>query len=179
MERLVIRFDTNKKIPLYIQIYEGLVNEMKEGHIAQGEKLPSVRALAKQLNLSKSTIENAYDKLLSEGYLTSRLKSGYYCDIPSFKQQTLQKPPLKSNPPKEIRYDFSSRFIEPGHFESKLWRRYMRYTLEDESYIASYGTSQGEYELREALAHFLYRERAVETSAEQLVIGAGIQPLQY
>ncbi len=179
MERLVIRFDTNKKIPLYIQIYEGLVNEMKEGHIAQGEKLPSVRALAKQLNLSKSTIENAYDKLLSEGYLTSRLKSGYYCDIPSFKQQTLQKPPLKSNPPKEIRYDFSSRFIEPGHFESKLWRRYMRYTLEDESYIASYGTSQGEYELREALAHFLYRERAVETSAEQLVIGAGIQPLLY
>ena len=39
MERLVIRFDTNRKIPLYIQIYEGLVNEMKEGHITKKKKL--------------------------------------------------------------------------------------------------------------------------------------------
>lgn len=179
MERLPIIFDTQKKEPIYLQIYQWFVNEMQTGRICQGEKLPSVRTLALQLNISKSTIENAYDKLVSEGYLLSKAKSGYYCDIPLFKQNVTNKLQPITEQKQEILYDFSSRSVEPSHFERKLWRRYMRYTLEDDNYIASYGNSQGEYALRVALAHYLYEERAVKTTASQLVIGAGMQPLLY
>ncbi len=66
--------------PLYLQIYEGIKADILSGAIPAGEKLPSKRALAEHLGVSKITVETAYSMLLSEGYISSRERSGYFAE---------------------------------------------------------------------------------------------------
>ena len=63
---------------LYLQIYDDIKNQILSGQAAAGEKLPSLRRLSKDLKVSITTAELAYNQLLVEGYVTSRPQSGYY-----------------------------------------------------------------------------------------------------
>ena len=67
-------------IPLYEQIYEYIKTDIRNGKISCGEKLPSTRALAKYLEISRSTVELAYEQLLAEGYVGSGSMSRIFCD---------------------------------------------------------------------------------------------------
>ena len=69
MNELTITLDVNSTIPLYEQIYEYIKADIRNGKISCGEKLPSTRALAKYLEISRSTVELAYEQLLAEGYV--------------------------------------------------------------------------------------------------------------
>ena len=64
--------DQHSKKPLYQQLYEQIRRAVQEGHLSQGEKMPSIRKLAEDLELSRTTIEAAYQQLCVEGYLKSR-----------------------------------------------------------------------------------------------------------
>ena len=66
--------------PLYEQLYRAIRADILSGQLAGGEKLPSRRALAEHLNVSKITVETAYAQLLAEGYVTARQRSGYYVE---------------------------------------------------------------------------------------------------
>ena len=57
--------------PIYEQVKDGLRRLIVSGAIADGEKLPSVRALAGQLAINPNTIQRAYNELESEGYAAS------------------------------------------------------------------------------------------------------------
>lgn len=82
MKELAITLDTEKKQPLYEQIYEALREAILQGRILQGEKLPSTRFEAEYLQVSRSTVELAYDQLVSEGYIHSEPYRGYFaCDV--------------------------------------------------------------------------------------------------
>ena len=82
MKELAITLDTEKKQPLYEQIYEALREAILQGRILQGEKLPSTRFEAEYLQVSRSTVELAYDQLVSEGYVHSEPYRGYFaCDV--------------------------------------------------------------------------------------------------
>ena len=173
-------FDLNSSQPLYLQIYEKFIFQMHKGYIKQGEKLPSVRYLAKQLGVSKSTIENAYDKLLSEGYIVSYAKSGYFCDLPDIKKEkkrSIISP--KEQTPSHVLYDFSSRLMDYEHFDQKVWIRYTKEVLENGTLMAGYGNPQGEESLREQLSNYLYTSRNLQAKPQNLLIGAGISPLLY
>src|SRR6056297_1967456 len=61
-----------------MQLYEHMRKEIITGEIGSGEKLPSIREISKSTGLSRTTIESAYFQLLTEGYILSRPKSGYY-----------------------------------------------------------------------------------------------------
>lgn len=63
---------------LYEFLYKCIKNDIIQGKIKSGEKLPSKRALAKNLAISVITVENAYAQLVAEGYIYSIPKSGYY-----------------------------------------------------------------------------------------------------
>lgn len=63
---------------LYEFLYKCIKNDIIQGKIKSGEKLPSKRALAKNLAISVITVENAYGQLVAEGYIYSIPKSGYY-----------------------------------------------------------------------------------------------------
>lgn len=75
---LTLNIEANKSQPIYMQIYQYIKNEILLHHLAPGTKLPSKRSLAAQLGISTITVEGAYGQLLSEGYIYSKLKSGYF-----------------------------------------------------------------------------------------------------
>jgi len=64
--------------PIYEQVRDGLRRLVVTGAIAQGEKLPSVRALAASLAINPNTIQRAYAALEAEGYLTSEPGKGNF-----------------------------------------------------------------------------------------------------
>ena len=69
MNELMIPLDTKSLTPLYQQIEEYLKQEIQEGRLVAGMRLPSSRALSANLLVSRSTIETAYDQLVAEGYI--------------------------------------------------------------------------------------------------------------
>lgn len=69
-------------LSLYEYLYRCIRHDIAHGVIAPGEKLPSKRALAKHLGVSRITIEAAYEQLVAEGYIRSRERCGYYaCNL--------------------------------------------------------------------------------------------------
>ena len=80
MKAILPVLDESGQRPLYLQLYDYIRDAILAGDIAEGEKLPSLRGLAKSTGLSLTTVGNAYNQLLVEGYIHSRASSGYYAD---------------------------------------------------------------------------------------------------
>lgn len=78
MYHLTIQLQSDSKKCLYEQIYEHIRHEIKEGKLLAGERLPSTRSLAEYLQVSRSTVDFAYDQLLGEGYIEARPYRGYF-----------------------------------------------------------------------------------------------------
>ena len=78
MNELTINLNTASKQPMYEQIYEYIKIEIQRGHILPEEKLPSTRALSKYLQISRSTVDLAYEQLVSEGYIEAVPCKGYF-----------------------------------------------------------------------------------------------------
>ena len=87
--------DKRGKTPIYEYLYKCIRDEIREGRLKKGEKLPSKRNLASLYGISIITVENTYAQLLLEGYITSVQKKGYFVsDIapisPSDKKNTVK-----------------------------------------------------------------------------------------
>ena len=78
MDNLLIVLDPDNKKHLYEQIYDHIKKEIREGKLRYGERLPSARLLAQQLQISRSTVDLAYGQLVSEGYLEAKPCQGYF-----------------------------------------------------------------------------------------------------
>lgn len=163
----------NSKMPLYEQLYRALKEDILSGSIAGGEKLPSKRALAEHLNISRITVENAYSQLLAEGYITSRPKSGYYAEaletLPvSGPQSGAALPAPVPAPPT----------VSAGQFPFSVWARLMRSVLlDDHDLLLQPPPNTGLPALRQAIAGMLLRSRGMVVSPENIVIGAGAEYL--
>ena len=82
MIEIMMNLQGGAKAPLYEKIYEYIKSEITDGRIPRGERLPSTRLLAKNLAVSRSTVEMAYDQLLAEGYIQAEPCRGFFvCDI--------------------------------------------------------------------------------------------------
>lgn len=182
MVEIMIHLDGDTKIPLYEQIYNYIKKNMEDGKISRGEKLPSTRFMAKYLQISRSTVELAYEQLRSEGYIESIPCKGYFtCDIVELyqlgqinKTGEVTGKQKESQIERQIQIDFSANGIDEKHFPFNIWRKMHKdILLEETREILNSGDSQGEYGLRCAIAHYLYQARGVNCNPEQLVIGAG------
>lgn len=164
--------DPASPTPLYEQLYRCLKEDLLSGAIPGGEKLPSKRALAENLNVSRITVENAYQQLLTEGYLQSRPRSGYYAEV-------LETLPQPAPPPRQP----APAVQEPpppsaGQFPFSVWARLMRGVLLDRrEALLGPVPGQGLPELRQAIAGMLRRSRGMEVSPEGILIGAGAEYL--
>ena len=67
-------------LPLYESLYRAIREDILTGALQPGEKLPSKRALASNLEVGETTVEGAYNQLLEEGYISSRERSGYFVE---------------------------------------------------------------------------------------------------
>ena len=94
---ITIPLDSTGTKPFYIQIYEYIRKEILNGNIAAEEKLPSARNLAANLNVSRSTVDTAYDQLVAEGYLDARPRQGYFANHVTHLKQIPTSAPQKEN----------------------------------------------------------------------------------
>ena len=94
---ITIPLDNTDLKPFYIQIYEYIRKEILNGSIAAEEKLPSARNLAANLNVSRSTVDTAYDQLVAEGYLDARPRQGYFANHVTHLKQIPTSAPQKEN----------------------------------------------------------------------------------
>jgi GntR family transcriptional regulator/MocR family aminotransferase len=71
-----IRADASSSIPLYRQLYERLRSGILAGQWRAGLRLPLPRSLAHELRVWRNTVTTAYDQVLAEGYIESRVGYG-------------------------------------------------------------------------------------------------------
>lgn len=89
-----MRILQNSGVPIYQQIYEQFKTDILAGRYEQGEYLPSIRGLAKELKISVITTMKAYEQLEAEGLVTAAQGKGFYVnaqDSEMLKEQHLRK----------------------------------------------------------------------------------------
>ena len=159
-------------LPLYEALYRCIREDIRSGRLQPEEKLPSKRALAQHLEVSKITVENAYNQLLAEGYIRSEEKVGYFVETAEYPEPFSL--PCKDAPEEreEPRLDLTAN--EPAHFPFSVWSRLQREVMLD------YGQkllrplhNQGCSSLRSAIASHLAAFRGIAVDPENIVIGAG------
>ena len=124
MRELTILLDADKKTPLYEQIYEYIRSEIRGGRMECGVKLPSARALAGGLQVSRSTVDLAYAKLQDEGYIAPVPCKGFFvCDVETILINTIQRkiiPPRHRFPAvQSIRTFLQRQLIQSFHITHK------------------------------------------------------------
>lgn len=184
MKALVPVFDHSHKTPYYIQLYEYIRHAILAGEITDNEKLPSLRSLAKSTGLSITTIEQAYNQLLVEGYIYSKAQSGYYVSrIVSVREETVPQKqdifvPKVSILEDAIDADMPPLQYDSGCFDFNKWKKCMNRIITDFSPALLFeGDPQGESALRTEIAKYLYMSRGVSCDPGQIVIGAGTQQI--
>lgn len=175
-----------------------LVQKLKisilSGEFMPDEKLPSKRSLASHLGVSVITVANAYEELISEGYLYSFEKRGFFVTdleglkIPeskinkfnaTSKSNLIQQPNFKAfknkeKKPHKLIANFRQNSTSYEKFPFSLWAKVMRSVLkEPHESLLSISCPQGIPELRAEIALYLKHWRNMKVSEEQIVIGAG------
>ena len=164
--------------PLYMRVYGYYKNMIMNGTLAPGQKIPSIRRCSEELEISRTTVENAYMSLAADGYIISRKNSGFYVSsiCPDDRNKNVKASRKNTQ---QIIYNFSSAGADKESFNFDLWRRYIKSALRQDERLLSYGEPQGEYELREAIASFISSRRNVVCSPQNIVVGAGVQSLLH
>jgi len=180
MKAIIPVIDENSKRPYYLQLYDYIKNSIVLNEISANEKLPSIRNLARNLNLSLTTISLAYSQLSVEGYIYSRPGSGFFVGDIAFAQTSVDSEKASS-------LDFSeSQFPEDSLdykydlscFNFNKWKKCFNKVMTDYPHLLlSASNPQGEYALRHEISKYLYLSRGVTCSPSQIVIGAGTQQI--
>jgi GntR family transcriptional regulator/MocR family aminotransferase len=201
MMDLAIALDNTLAVPLHRQLYDELRQAILFGRLESGQQMPSTRMLAQSLGISRATVLLSYEQLLSEGYLKTVPASGTFVShqLPDDllqsgsiqpNEQAARQPvqlstyganlaetepliPLRSESP----INFSC-YGRPAldEFPLKLWRRLLSRACRLQPDMLDYATNtQGYRPLREAIARYITRSRAVRCDADRIIIVNGSQ----
>lgn len=198
----LLSLDAGGAVPLHQQLYAELRKAIVSGRFPAAAPLPSTRALAQQLEVSRNTVNAAFDQLRAEGYLEARRGSGTFVAgaLPddmlwmrgaqeaahasrshgklSRRGRRLSTvanffPPVKPAP---FRHGLPALDAFPQGLWARLaarhWRRLSAHEL-------GYGSAAGYRPLREAVAAYLGQARAVRCTADQVLMVAGSQQALY
>ncbi|MBG9828670.1 PLP-dependent aminotransferase family protein [Bacillus wiedmannii] len=180
MKELIFNINRKSENPMYQQVYQYIRTQILSGKLEKGKKLPSIRQLAIQLEVSRNTTQVAYEQLQSEGYIRSENKKGFFVEA-IISDETLNFQPIRE-PHHETKHtamktiDFKIGTVDQENFPLKKWRMITNKIIKDSS-MFSYGEKQGDIKLRKALADYLFQSRGVNTSTEQIIIGSSTQHL--
>lgn len=197
---LKVFIDSESDLPTYRQIYEQLRKAILAGYLLPGDRVPSIRELARSLRISRTTVTQSYELLHSEGYLQSLIGSGTFVSqqLPEDLLKTtptepaIKSPCVKHSPIHLSQYGvnlrntkvdddtltpkpFLSFQYRPSRFDSatlqqwkKLWVRH--FNSENWIDLKNASDTLGLPCLREAIACYITRSRAVECEADQIII---------
>ena len=163
--------------PKYLQLSKLIKADVESGKLKAGDRLPSKRTFARNSGVSTITVQNAYDQLISEGYVTAVEKKGYY--VSSFRKPLKTAPVIESTDlPEPDLPDLSGNRMREESFPFSIWSKLLRETLStDRDKLLSPIRAEGVPELRKAIAGHLSSFRGMSVSPSQIVIGAGTEYL--
>jgi len=199
-----ILLDARLPIPLYKQLYERFRRGILTGQLEHGTRLPSTRQLASELGISRTTVVLAYESLLLEGYLESRVGQGTVvaCDLPPplvlDQSEQAAEPQAEASQTSAVRlasrvpslrealstlHDAGSprgtyRGGEPAvdQFPYEVWARLVaRRERQSLREVAHYQAPAGYFPLREAIATHISITRGVRCTPEQVILTTGSQ----
>lgn len=188
MSDLPLALDRAAPTPLHRQLYVAIRAAILGGRLPAGSQLPPGRTLAAQLGVSRSTVTVAYEQLIAEGYLTAQQGAGtFVAEIAAPEQPVPPAPPgaaaatpwaenMEGAWPTPPRFDF--RYGSPNAAELPLrtWARLVaRQWRQPDPALLAYGDPAGWWPLREALAAYLARARAVSAAPGAMIVTSGSQ----
>ena len=173
---------------LYESLYKCIKNDILQGKLCAGEKLPSKRSFAKNLGISVITVENAYGQLSDEGYIYSMPKRGFYVsDIdmvanPNTSAKTSADANLFDDSASiacsPYFADFSSNQTDSEIFPFTIWTKTVRSVLNDNRIqLMINPPCGGILPLRNAIVRYLGDFRGMKVAPHQIIIGAGTEYL--
>lgn len=194
---LFVPLDRTLSEPLRDQLYAGLRAAILDGRLTIGARLPASRALALSLGISRFTVDDAYSRLVADGYVVGRHGSGTYVAYGATPAQSaetsrnddaanvergwsnwargLSAPRLSYEDP-PLRYSFKQGVPALDPFPLALWRRCQAKTGQEmRPELHGYGSVRGYAPLRTAIAAYLARSRMLRCTPEQIVITSGTQ----
>jgi GntR family transcriptional regulator/MocR family aminotransferase len=195
---LLIRVDPKAPGGLQQQIYAGVRRAILDGVLQPGTRVPSSRALAADLRVSRTTSLLALEQLMAEGYLTARPGSGTFVaeelpdDLPGARGSrptcSPRHPPLSKRgtalaaarppserlpgPPRPFRIGIPAVDLFPVRLWSQLWTRRLRSATPSQ---LDYGEAAGFPALRQALADHVQAARGTECDPDQVFVVSGAQ----
>jgi len=188
---------TQRREPLFRQVYVGMRQAILSGKLRAGDRLPSTRDLAEQLGISRTVVVLAYDQLLAEGFVVGRVGAGTFVPdglftgrsarsvksarhklsrFGSFADATGSTVVFPEPHAKPLRYDFAYGRSVVDCFPFDQWQRILhRRARKIRVRELDYGPAEGAETLREAIATHLRRSRAVVCDASQVIVVNGSQ----
>jgi GntR family transcriptional regulator/MocR family aminotransferase len=167
---MLVPLDRDDRSPLHRQLERRLREGIRSGYLVADSTLPSSRALAGQLGVSRGIVVEAYEQLVAEGYLVSR-PGGATRVARSAVPEPVRR---EVQPAQQFRFDFRPGRPDVALFPRDAWLRSLRRVLnEAPSERLGYIDGRGVPELREALAAYLNRVRGTAADAADVVICAG------
>jgi GntR family transcriptional regulator/MocR family aminotransferase len=170
---LLVTLDRDR--PLRAQLEAQLRTAIRSGRLAADERLPSTRSLARDLDLSRGLVQECYEQLCSEGYLTSRggsatrvaALSGVRAPAPAAGRRTPDAPAAPVA-------DFQSGVPDLGMAPREDWAWAVREACRTAPNAAfHYGDPRGVAGTRQTLASYLGRVRAVDAHPDQVIVCSG------
>jgi GntR family transcriptional regulator/MocR family aminotransferase len=198
---VTVVLDRGSSIPLHRQLYEGLRAAILGGRLRAGTRLPSTRALALELHVSRNTVMGAFLQLLAEGYLEARVGSGTYVadSLPesmlratarvdrgeesagdgralSRRGEEIASARASTSRDRGVPRAFRTGVPALEEFPSRVWGRLAgRIWRNPPRGLLGYGDPAGYRPLREEIAAYLEAARAVRCEWEQVIVVSGSQ----
>ena len=159
-------------IPLAVQLAAQVRGLVGSGALDAGVRLPSSRALAAELSVARTVVEQAYDQLLAEGWVTTRQGAGTFVadvgDVPDVDRRALQ--PRRDRSPALVRLDTGTPWVDPRHAAG--WRRAWR-DVAVAPVPRGYPDASGLPELRSEIAKYVARTRGVVCEPDEVMVTSG------
>ena len=195
---LRITLDREAAQPAYLQIAHAIMDGIKRGRLAPGSALPGTRELAALVAVNRKTVQQCYEELLAQGWLTAEPKRGTFVSAALPVVEEVQAPPalapaaagfsLRRAAP-NLPYAAPARGalvfddgapdtrLMPAPLVARAWRR----ALLEASHrnLLGYGDPRGLLRLREAVAGMLNSDRGLNVTAENICITRGSQMAIY
>jgi GntR family transcriptional regulator/MocR family aminotransferase len=201
----MIRLDRTAAEPLQKQLYRQIRDELRSGSFTDGaSRLPSSRALAADLGISRLTVSLAFSKLHAEGYLQSKVRSGTFvadplpemflnavkpAEAPAIERSLRISDRVKAIPDQRVRKQFDLGALEAGpgvslvpglpavdEFPIVIWERLRSQVLAQRgAHLLRHASSRGDVDLRKAVATYLCDLRGARCHPDQILIVGGMQ----
>ena len=181
----------------YVYVYEKIKNEIVGHKYSFGVKLPSKRSIADNLSVSVITVEQALDLLICEGYVKAKQRSGYFV---CYRDDLYGKTRAGGENNAQIQTNLSLSKQQAENLQNVVQnkaqaRAFYKHDAQNKFYfpLTAYATAvrkilgcknltekspnAGIFELRQAIADYLFRNRGINVDARRIIIGAGAEYL--